>query len=370
MQTRPVNILVVIEHLGRGGAERQVHELVTRMDRDAFRPTVVTRSPDLEYRAMLEAAGVPVIVMDRAGWTLPPVPGGLAAVVRRTRADLLHAYLFPASWRSILASAFAGSKPVICAVRSTGSWMNARHRMMERWAMRRARAVVANAPSIRSDLLARTGLPDDRVRVIMNGVDLTVFRPGHSEARRGLVLGAGDRGPLVGYIGNLRQAKDPELFVRIAARVAQRMHSARFVIVGSGGLRDRLETTIREAGLGERLRLAGRRTDMPEVLRALDALVVTSRREGCCNVILEAMATGVPVVATAVGGNPDLVADGGTGWLFSHGDVEAGAERILRLIQDRDRAARMGRAGLERARRDFGIDTMVRATEHLYREVA
>ncbi len=105
---------------------------------------------------------------------------------------------------------------------------------------------------------------------------------------------------------------------------------------------------------------------MPEVFRALDLAVVTSYREGCCNAILEAMATGVPVVATAVGGNPDIVSEGRTGMLFPHGDAGAGAAAIGRILTEPESSARMGSAALEAAHRDFSVEAMVRSTTSIF----
>jgi glycosyltransferase involved in cell wall biosynthesis len=370
MSSQPLSILVVINDLGRGGAERQIFELVTRLDRQCFRPSVATFVPDVEYRDRLREAGVDLFILNKSGWREATLPMRLANVMRRVKADVVHAYLFPASWRSVLAGRLADVRNVICAVRSTSVWMNSRHRMMNRLALRRARAVVANAPALREDVARTTGLPADAVKVIMNGVDTGEYSPGESSARLEW-MGEGSAGiPLIGFVGSLRTAKDPLHFVRIAARVIARRPDARFVVVGEGSLYDRVKREARESGLNEKLTMAGMRTEMADVFRGLDALVVTSRREGCCNAILEAMSTGVPVAATSVGGNPDLVRDGVTGRLFEHGDDEVGAECVLDLLGSVDRTREMRKAARAIALECYSIDTMVKATTALYREIA
>jgi glycosyltransferase involved in cell wall biosynthesis len=247
--------------------------------------------------------------------------------------------------------------------------MNARHRLMDRLALRRADAVVANAPAVRDDVIRRVGLDPSRVQVIMNGVDTVVFRPGDSALRETWRSMSGGTS-LIGFVGSLRDAKDPALFLTMAARVAAADPGAAFLVVGDGPLRARLESMARENGLSRRVIFAGERTDIPEVLRALDLLAVTSVREGCCNVILEAMATGVPVVATAVGGNPDLVEHGRNGLLFAHGDAESGARAVLSLLPGGEPAGRLAEAGLRRARADFSVAAMVGATSALYESLA
>jgi len=371
MPARPARVLVLIGQLGYGGAERQVHELCARLDRASFDPTVVTFEKGGHYQRALEDAGVRVIVVPKAGWREPASLARLVSILTRHRIDLIHGFLFPANWRAVVAARFAGVRAVVCAVRSTGIWMNARHRWMDRVALGRASVVVANAPAVREELIARTGLAGERVKVIMNGVDTSRFSPGESSLLPSLVPDAGGgngRSPtrVVGFVGSLREAKDPVLFLRIAHETARRVPQARFVMVGEGPLRDRLESLSREMGLSGKVVFSGGRADIPHVLRALDVLTVTSIREGCCNVILEAMATGLPVVATAVGGNPDLLSHGQTGWLFPHGDPAAGAEGVVRLLEDRDLARQMGQEALRRARASFSIDAMVRSTAMLY----
>lgn len=360
--------MVMIGQLRRGGAERQVHELVTRLDRTRFEPTVVTFEPEGHYQPLLEAAGVRVVVVDKRGWRETAAPARLASLMRELSIDLVHGFLFPANWRAVAAARLAGITRVICAVRSTGIWMSARHRWMDRMVLTRCSAVVANAPAVARDIVERVGLAPARVRVIVNGVDTNRFRPKEPDPGS-LSTGAASPAMQVGFIGSLREAKDPMLFVRAAAVAARKMPAARFLMVGDGPLRDEVVAEAGRLGVAERFTFAGERTEIPDILRGLDLLAVTSVREGCCNVILEAMATGVPVVATSVGGNPDLVEHGRTGWLFPHGDAGAGGEAMALLLTDDGLRGRIQHKALERVRAEFSIDTMVGRTTALYEEI-
>lgn len=369
MVPAPKRVMIVIGQLSRGGAERQVHELATRLDRSRYLPVVVTFEPGGHYQPLLESAGVEVVVLDKRGWREATAPTRLATLMRRRRVDIVHAFLFPANWRAVLAARMARVRGLVCAVRSTGLWMTTRHRLMDRMTLRCAGVVVVNAPAVRDDVLLRVGVDPTRVRVIMNGVDTGLFHPGGSKLR-GEWEGDGGGQPIIGFVGSLRQAKDPILFIGLARRVAARVPTARFVLVGDGPLRSRLEALCRDGELSGRVVFAGERGDIPEVLRAIDVIAVTSEREGCCNVILEAMATGVPIAATAVGGNPDLVTDGVNGRLFPYGDAEAGAEAVISMLPGGEVRRRISAAGLARARADFSVETMVMTTESLYETLA
>ena len=363
----PRRVLILIGQLARGGAERQVHELARRLPRDRFVPTVATFEAGGHYQPLLEAAGVEVAVIAKDGWREAMAPARLAALMRSRGIDLVHAFLFPANWRAVLSGKLAGGRPTLCAVRSTGVWMNSRHRMMDRMALRRADAVVANAPAVRDDLIARAGVDPGRVRVILNGVDSDLFHPA-GLGRDAVEVSGGH--PAIGFVGSLREAKDPRLFMGIARLVAERLPAARFTIVGDGPLRGALERLASEGALAGRVRFLGERNDIPDLMRGLDVLAVTSLREGCCNAILEAMASGVAVAATAVGGNPDLVRPGVDGLLFPHGDAAGGADAVLALLTDGARASVLRASALARARERFSVEAMVRETSALYEELS
>lgn len=369
MPPRPIRVMILIGQLNRGGAERQVHELATRLDRKRFDPTVVTFEPGGYYQPMLEEAGVRVVVVDKTGWREAAAPLRLALLMRELSTDVVHGFLFPANWRAVVAARLAGVRAVLCAVRSTGIWMNARHRWMDRVVLRHASVVVANAPAVARDIVDRVGLAPASVRVILNGVDTARFHPKDPALPEAPPGFAGDHAVTVGFIGSLRQAKDPILFVRAAAVASARLPSARFVIVGDGPLRSAVAAEAGLLGIGDKLALLGERSDIPDILRGLDLLAVTSVREGCCNVILEAMATGVPVVATNVGGNPDLLEHRRTGWLFPHGDPGGGGEGMVRLLAEDGLREQVRTEALARARSAFSVETMVSRTAALYEEL-
>ncbi len=210
----------------------------------------------------------------------------------------------------------------------------------------------------------------DEVSLIRSGIPLEPFR---QAAGRGAAvrrqLGIPDEAPLAGMISCLKPQKDPLTFVRMAARVQARIAGAHFMLVGDGELRSEVERAAAEAGLSGRLHVTGWRRDIPDIVDALDVLVLTSLHEGLPRVVPEAMAGGRPVVATAVDGTPEAVRDGETGFLVAPRDVATLVERVVPLLQDRPRARRMGAAAAGLVE-EFDIDTMVRRQESLYARLA
>ena len=210
------------------------------------------------------------------------------------------------------------------------------------------------------------GLLGDKVSLIRSGIDLSPLRQLPDPAPVRNRLGIPDVLPVVTQIGNLKPQKAPLDFVRMAAIVASSEPRVHFIIAGDGPLREKVECLAGELGISDRLHLPGWWRDIPELLAATDVAVLTSRHEGLPRAVVEALAAGVPVVATAVDGTPEVVRDGVNGFLAPPADVEALAAGVCTLLEDNDRRRVMGVAaaqGLE----TFDINVMVSRQEELYR---
>ena len=198
-----------------------------------------------------------------------------------------------------------------------------------------------------SDLTSEVGIPLQRLTQIYNGVDLLRFRP--ASGARPSIPGCPFVDPelwLVGTVGRMQRVKNQvtfaRAFVELCTRAPAMRNLARLVLVGDGPLRSEVESVLMNAGLQKHVWLAGERRDVPEILRGLDCFVLPSLAEGISNTILEAMASGLPVVATNVGGNAELVESGHTGELVPAGDASALAGQMQRYLLDRKAARRSG----------------------------
>jgi len=230
---------------------------------------------------------------------------------------------------------------------------------------------VALSGQSRRYLQEAVGVPADRIEQIYNGVDTQRFQP--SNGARAAIGGSPFTDPaqwLVGTVGRLQPIKDQGLLARAFVRAVELDPGARgrlrLLVVGEGPSRPQIEQVLRDAGVAPLTWVAGERADVPEVMRGLDAFVLPSRAEGISNTILEAMATALPIVATAVGGNSELLDDGVTGCLGPAGDVERLARAMLDDLHDPTRARRRGAAARQVAQRRFSLEGMVAAYGDLY----
>jgi glycosyltransferase involved in cell wall biosynthesis len=231
---------------------------------------------------------------------------------------------------------------------------------IERALARATSALVAPSDEVRDDLVRLGVAAADRFEVIRYG-----FRLDGAAAPRD--LGLPDGTFVVGWAGRLTEIKRPLDLVRTLAALRDRGVDATFVLLGDGELRGEVEALAAELGVTGHLRLMGYQRGLAEWHAAFDALLLTSGNEGTPVAVLEALAAGRPVVATAVGGVPDVVEDGETGFLAPAGDAEALAERLERLARNPQLRARMGALGAERVRERFGLERMVEEVEALYR---
>jgi glycosyltransferase involved in cell wall biosynthesis len=222
---------------------------------------------------------------------------------------------------------------------------------LQRGAYSAAHRVVAN-----SSAAARADVPADKVVVIRNGIDVQLFAPReyHRKLRR------------IALVACLREEKRIDLLIKAAPRVLARHPDVEFVIAGDGSCRESLQTLARELGVAERLSFLGHRDDVPAVLATADIFAFPSRSDAFPNSIIEAMASGLPVVATAVGGIPELVDDGRTGVLVPSGDADALVRALIELLDQPERAAAFGRAGRQRIEQTYSFDRMVQQFEALY----
>jgi glycosyltransferase involved in cell wall biosynthesis len=292
----------------------------------------------------------------------------VARIVRRQRIQVVHGYLFHANWFGALTGRLAGVPAVIVSKRN----VDVHTRMRDRWACRivnrLADRVTATSQAVRDHVHRSEGCPPEKIVVIPNGVDASRFRQASGEPATE-VFRSGPGQVVIGTVTRLVWYKGLDQLLTAATLVVRSHPAARFVVVGDGPLRQRLEKKAEELGLNGTIRFLGSVPGAWRLLPQFDLFVLPSLKEGMSNSLLEAMAAAKPVVATAVGGNPEVVIDGETGFLVPPRDPQALANAILRVLGDRKLARSLGEAGRVRAEAEYTVEKVVARLERLYDSV-
>ncbi|HSJ83255.1 MAG TPA: glycosyltransferase [Acidimicrobiia bacterium] len=357
-------VLVLIKGLGIGGAEKLISEGARLWDRDQFEYSVAYVLPWKDQLVGdLERLGIQVhMIGSRRGLT-PRTLFRLRALIRDEGIDLVHAHLPTMG----IVARLASPVPVVYTEHNMADSYRPLTRGANRLTYGRNRAAMAVSGAVAGSV---SSWPGPAVTVIPNGVAVGVEPAAAEEARAELGVAAGT--PLIAHVGNIRPGKGHDVLIEATTRLIASRPDVNVVSIGGEkypGDLDRVTSKAKEAGLGESLRFLGRRPDALRFVAAADLFVNPSSVEGLPVAILEAMALGRPVVATAAGGVPGIVKDGETGILVEPEDPEALAEGMLRMLADPELARRLADAASELVAKEYGLEPMVRATEDVYRQV-
>ncbi len=344
----------VIGQLTAGGAEGQLRLLTSAPSRRST-PYVYCLSRRLEpHGRLLEESGVPVRVV--GGGRLTRVQR-LRDLMAADRINIVHAWLFIGNAYAWIAN--GGRRPLMTSARNCKRQGMALD-FLNRRAFAASVAIIANSRQVDHYIQREYGAPKERIRVVHNGIDLDRFS--------GRVRPFPSTTPTVLAIGRVVRQKNPELFVHSAKALLRRMPGVRFRWIGAGEMRDRMLQEVAAAGLSEEIRFEGERRDIERELKDADVLWLTSDWEGLPNVVMEAMASGVPVVASDVGGTAELFRTGREGSLVRAGDVDSFVDETRRLLEDGATYVAASRAALASAS-EFSVETMVTSMEEVYDDV-
>jgi L-malate glycosyltransferase len=360
-------VLQVVLSLSPGGTERLVIELSKRLHAAHGMHVCCLDAPGA-WAEELTARGISVTALGRRPGFSPAVGREIARIAAMHDATVLHCHQYSPFVYGTLVRFW---RPMEVVFTEHGRFSDAPPSLKRQIANRLLSRFPSRVFSVSNDLrthLTSEGFPQQKVQVIHNGIHMgtSVGPSARREARRR--LGVEPQHVVIGSVARLDPVKDFPTMVRAFRDVHRVLAHARLVIIGDGPERETVSVTIAEAGLTDSVILAGHREDVPSLLPALDIYANSSIFEGVSLTILEAMAAALPVVATRVGGTPEVVVDGETGRLVPARDVRAMAEALLTIATDPGTAARMAASGRHRVERHFSIERMVERYAAVYRE--
>jgi len=371
--SRPL-VAHVVYRFDVGGLENGVVNLINRMPRDLYRHAVIALTDISDFRRRIVRDDVEFVALAKPPGHAFPFYPKLHGLFRQLRPSIVHTRNLAALEVTVPAWA-AGVRVRIHGEHGRDvtdlDGTNRRYQWVRRIYRPFVTHYVALSRDLKISLCGGVGIPATKISQIYNGVDTRRFRPTYGA--RPPIEGCPFRDTglwLIGTVGRMQQVKDPlnlaRAFVRALHLAPAKRDRLRLVMIGDGPLYGDVRALLAREGVADLAWLPGERDDIPEVLAGLDCFVLPSLAEGISNTILEAMACGLPVVATDVGGNAELIEAGRTGGLVPAGDPDALARQLLSYARDRESARAAGRAGRTRIERQFSLEAMVERYRALY----
>jgi glycosyltransferase involved in cell wall biosynthesis len=361
-------VLLMARALEAGGSERQLREIAKALDRSRFQPHVGCFRPDDSSRRELEDSGVPVAHFPVYSFLSPAAIAGafqLARYVRQHNIRLIHTFDYPSAVFAIPAARILTSAAVASSQRSHRDLIPRSYRRLVRMTDRLANAIVVNCDFVRRHLELDEHVPPRQIQLCYNGIDLETFRP--LDTPRPPELPSDSF--VIGVVCALRPEKGLPTLLQAFARVRHLRAGMKLAIVGDGPMLEPLKLESETLGIRQDCVFALSTNQVADWLRAMDIFVLPSLSEALSNALMEAMACGCPVVASNVGGNPELVWNGERGLLFEPGDVAALAASLQNLIEDDARRKWLGQAGSRFIRERFSIQASAHRMGEIYEQL-
>jgi glycosyltransferase involved in cell wall biosynthesis len=364
-----IDVLHLIGTLSPGGAERNLFYLAPYLRQSRLRYAICCLQRRGEFADDVEAQGIPVFEIGYRKRFLVTSVLRLTQMLRERQVKVLHTHLYESGFVGRLAAWRAGVPVIVVHEHGKTLWKKWYHRLFERLAIHRTDLRIAVSRDIMRLRLEHEKTPASKIRVIPNAVDPSVFEiEQHRRDEKRQDLGLGDS-LTVGTVGRLIDAKSYDLLLEVARDVCSKRPDVRFVLVGDGPLREQLEKMRTSLGLVDNVLMLGQRSDIPELMAAMDLYIITSKREGLPVTLIEAMMAGKPIIATGVGGIVDTLSDGENGIIVEPGDKDAITRAILQTAEDPEAMRRLGVRARATAVDEYSPRRVLARIEKIYEEL-
>ncbi|MFK7803981.1 MAG: glycosyltransferase [Anaerolineae bacterium] len=366
---KPIIVTHLITDLITAGAQKALYRLLLHTDRTKYRPIVIAlREGDTEIAGQIKALDIPVIDLNMLPrWRFDKM-FRLFRELRQQKPDILHCWMIHSNIIGRVVGRIAGVPTIIVSRRSDRNGGEIYTRL-NRWLVNWSDGIIAVSESSRQAELAETGIAPERVVTVPNGLDASMFMNKPSAADRQVLrtsLGVTDKHVLIGSVGRLTEAKGYPDLIRAFKMIHDEVPQARLVIVGKGKLEAELKSLAAELDLTDKVRFPGVRSDIPQFLNALDLFAFSSLWEGMPNALMEALAAGLPCVATRVSAAPELIDEGVHGLLVAPQNPAELATSILKLLNDSALRETLAVAGRERILTEFTLENTAAKTMAVY----
>lgn len=359
-------LLIIIDEMERGGSQKQILDTARHIDSSVFSVSVVYFRKHSSYVDELRQLGVEVTHIPKRRRVDIPFFIQLCSYLRKNRFDLVHAFSFSGEMWGWLANLFSGNARFVSTVHSVYEWYSPLQWMIKRWVTQGSAALVANSQAGADYAALRMGIRRNTVDVVPNGIELPARVEQAQESEADDEKESTPRTPRMLFVGRLVDHKNLPCLLRAFSLVARQHEQVELDLVGDGPLRQSLEQQVKALGIGGRVNFWGEQNDVTPWLRNADLFVISSHREGLSNAVMEAMSVGLPVLASNVGGNPELVTHEKTGMLFPADDHETLASMALELLHDEQKRRTLAAGALAAARRFHDPARMVSDMERIY----
>lgn len=364
-QTR---VVLLIPTLDRSGAEKQCALLATRLPKDRFDVHVIALTREGPYADLLKAHAIPLTVIGKRAKFDPFTLLRLRAELRRLQPDVLHTWLFAANAYGRLCSGVVPKVKIVVSERCVDSWKANWQLWLDRRLIGRTDRLVGNSASV-VDFYRDQGIPPDKLVCIPNGIDIEKQDVAPDVVSLRHEMNLPPDAYVAGFIGRLARQKRIEDLIWAVETLRQIRHGLHLAVIGDGPERQRLVEFTQNVHCTEHVTFMGHREDAVRFLKAMNVFCLASSFEGMSNSVMEAMAAGLPVIASDIPPNRELVLQGVTGFLCKLGDTVGFMQFLRRLIDEPGLGERLGNAGRERIRNEFSVQRMVDRYADLYQQL-